>query len=117
MELFLDKRKKYKLKNDAYCWWIDELVAANQNNRQAKKSERWVNCTGYHGRLDQLLEVFLEKRQLGANEIKDIKELIIETKTIREEIREFAMPLQKTFTEKRKGIAVARTIRNADKNE
>ena len=101
MEVYLTKNKRFRLKSDQLCAWVEELTKTDPKNKSTKNKERWVNRTGYYGQLDQLLKNVIEAGLLGSD-AKTVKELLNEIKEMHKLIDEAIPALQKEFVAKRR---------------
>jgi hypothetical protein len=95
--------KGYVFVTDGMNMWMEE-ERKTQKTAKTKNETIVTRCTGYYGRIDQLLNGFCDSRllsELSRRDAKTLNEIVeIQTET-RELIQSFAPKLQEAFKEKR----------------
>lgn len=79
------------LNSDALNFWItEEKMKPVKDKKTGEVTNKMVenNVTGYYGRIDQLLESFLDHR-VNLDCCEDLQELLTAVKKAKEEIRSF----------------------------
>jgi len=107
MELYLNKEKTLRLMTNRLNAWIEQKTKNDMTRKNVKNECSWTNITGYHGRLEQLLEAFVRDQSLNAD-VKDLVELSAKIDAIHATIKEAIPILEKTFTDKRCRKAAAK---------
>lgn len=80
------------LNSDSQCYWISKDVKNKNNN---KVSER--RCTGYFGKIDQLLDDYFEQR-IRDSKSSSITALRKEVAAVKKEIKEITEEIKKCLT-------------------